>query len=144
MAINLSHLIFNVTRGLNDIGIEHYDPKLVYEDLSKAYDHIVMLSDYTTIDLNDLRESSLKRCLINLAIFYGYRTYTRLAERNLGTMPESSGLQITYDQDTARVCLELLFQIQLNVDLSPIDLNIVRNPFAISLGPSILTDENDT
>lgn len=142
MAINLSHLIFRVTRKLNDIGIEHYDPKLTFEDLTEAYNFIVQLCDYTATVLTDLREESVKQCIVNLAVYYGYRTYTRLAERNLGTMPESSPLQVSYDQSTARTCLEYLFGIRLNEDLSPTDLFEQRNPIAMTLGPSTLRDAN--
>jgi len=142
MAINLSHLIFRVTRKLNDIGIEHYDPKLTFEDLTEAYNFIVQLSDYFVIDLASLREESVKQCLVNLAVYYGYRTYTRLAERNLGTMPESSSLQVAYDQTTARTCLEYLFGTKLNDDLSAADLDEQHNPIAMTLGPSTLRDAN--
>jgi hypothetical protein len=142
MAINLSHLIFRVTRKLNDIGIEHYDPKLTFEDLTEAYNFIVQLSDYFVVNLADLREESVKQCLVNLAVYYGYRTYTRLAERNLGTMPESSSLQVAYDQNTARTCLEYLFGVRLNDDLSPQDLDEQRNPIGMTLGPSTLRDAN--
>lgn len=142
MAINLVHLIFRVTRKLNDIGIEHYDPKLTFEDLTEAYNLIVMLSDYTTLDLNSLREESVKQCIVNLAVYYGYRTYTKLAERGIGTLPESSPVTINYDQESARTCLQYLFGIKLNPDLSPADLDVVRNPVGMTLGPSILIDDS--
>jgi len=142
MTINLSHLIFRVTRKLNDIGIEHYDPKLTFEDLTESYNFIIQLCDYNGVTLTDLREESVKQCLVNLAVYYGYRTYTRLAERNLGTMPESSSLQVAYDLNTAKTCLEYLFGTKLNDDLSPQDLSDPRNPIGVTLGPSVLTDSD--
>jgi hypothetical protein len=138
MAINLAYLIFEVRGNLNDIDIVHYDDKLVFKDLTAAYDHFVMLSDYTLVDMNNMREESLKRCLINLATFYGYRNATRLVSTNPGAGPEGTSLNVLYDQNRAKACMELLFGVKLDEDLVPVLMERKNIPTVGTIGPSIL------
>jgi len=142
MVFNLALLNESVRQNLNQIGFDHYDDQTLYNDLKAAYDFIVILADRYAVDLTALRESSLKRCVINLATFYGYRTYTRLAERIDGTLPETAALTVMYDQNNARVCLETLLGIKLDDDLSPIESSAYV-PCSAEVGSSILDYEYD-
>lgn len=136
MTINLYLLNDAVRDELNQIGFDHLDDKPLSRSLEAAYDDIVMIADYGDIDLTAIRESSLERCIIKLATFYAYRMYTRLAERESGTMPETAPLNVSYDSKLAKTCLETLLGVPLDEDLSPIKNSY--KPCGVTLGYSTL------
>ena len=138
MTINIAHIIFQVRKKINDLDIVNYDDKLVFNDLQEAYDYFVMLSDHLNIVLTDLREESLKRCLISLATFYGYRKSTRLVSTNPGAGTAGTSLNVIYDLNKAKTCIELLFGVKLDDDLIPITMERSMTPPIGAIGPSIL------
>lgn len=141
--IDLHTLIFKLRDKLNDIGIDHYDDRLCYRDLQDAYDTIKMAADFLDLDIEDTTSFAsykVERCTIRVATYYGYKNYTKLAERQLSTEPQTSPIQIMYDINDAINCLTLLFGTPFNEQLLPEVINIVSRPVTSAVGNSWLDE----
>lgn len=135
--IDLSTLIFRLRDKLNEIGIDHYDDKLAYRDLKDGYDAIRMIADAIEVDVETFATYKVERCTVMTATYYAYRTYSRLAERQLGTEPNTAAMQVNYDSTDAQQCLTLLFGVPITQDLIPEIILKEYTPIAGKLGPSI-------
>lgn len=137
----LNSLIFVLRDKLNEIGIDHYDDRLAYRDLQSANDHINMIADQLDMDIDDsvsFATYKVNRCLVNVATYNAYRTYTRLAERKDGTLPSASDLTIAYDVKDAKTCLTLLFGTPFNDELVPLMVLHDEKPLGLIMGNSII------
>jgi hypothetical protein len=119
--MDLSPYIRDVKYGLGDIAMEYYDDKLALNDLKKAYKFIYMIVAQNLKDEMDANNlASVECCLISLSTYYAYRTYTVLASDRLGTMPESSPVQLSYLMEDARNCLTWISMYPLDENMMPI------------------------
>jgi len=119
MAIRFNALIFKVRNALAQVDITRIDDIIIYENIKEGYDTIRMISDLLNIDINTLAEYKVERCTVQLAKYFSYRNYTKMAERLEGTEPTTSPLHVNYDQSDARNCLSLLFGCPFTEDLTP-------------------------
>jgi hypothetical protein len=140
--MQLDKLIFKLRDKLNEIGIDQYDDRLAYRDLEDAYDTLQMIGDMLAVDITDYTAFptyKVERCTIRVATYHAYRNYTRLAERQLGALPQGAPITISYDTIDAQNCLTLLFGVTFNEELIPEIIQINVNPVTSgSMGPSIL------
>lgn len=137
--MQLDKLILKLRDKLNELGIDQYDDRLAYRDLEDAWDTIQMIGDYLTVDVTDATAYptyKVERCVIRVATYHAYRNYTRLAERQLGALPQGSPMTVNYDVIDAQNCLSLLFGVAITEDMLPELHNV--NPVKTSLGPSII------
>lgn len=119
--IDLAQYIQDVIDGLSDIPQEYYDVRLAYKDLQRAYKFIYMIVDpmkKAKMDADDISE--IECCLISLAVYYAYRNYTVAASQRLGSMPESSPVQLSYLMEDARNCLAWISSVPLDSNLMPV------------------------
>lgn len=112
-------MVFKVRNKLNQVNIAYIDDILIYQHLQEGYDHIRMICDVLGVLITEFEDYKIERCNINLAAFYAYRNYTKLAERQLNTEPTSAAIQVTYDQTDAQTCLTLLFGVPMTNELVP-------------------------
>lgn len=133
MAIDLHSLITEVRDGLSDIPFDMIDDKLIYKDLEDAYDFILEIAR------EDATERTIRRCVIRYGTFISYRNYTSLAERRLGSMPQSASLQIQTLLMQTYNCLSLISKYPLNPDLS-LDINeeLMHSAVTGSMSPSLI------
>ena len=140
--MDLDLLIYKLRDNLNEIGIEQYDHRLAYRDLTDAYETIQMIGDVMDMDVTDSEvfpTYKVERCVIRVATYHAYRVYTKLAERQMGTLPQGSPHITAYDVIDAQNCLALLFGTTFNEDLLPIVLTRDDNPVVAGrVGTSIL------
>lgn len=121
--MQLNNLIYKVIDKLNGIGVDQYDPKIAYRDLEDSWDTIQLIGDYLNIDITDYTAyptSRVERCVIKLATYNAYRTYTRLSERQIGALPQGAPTVIAYDVIDAKSCLSMLFGVQITDELLPV------------------------
>jgi hypothetical protein len=138
----LENLIYKLRDKLNEIGIDQYDHRLAYRDLEDAYDTIKMIGDTLEVDVTEFPTYKVERCVVRVATYHAYRTYTKLAERQIGALPQSSPQITAYDVIDAQNCLSLLFGITFNEQLVPEILVNNRNPVVSgSVGSSMLDEE---
>jgi hypothetical protein len=141
MAVDLSNLIFVLRDKLSEIGIDHYDDRLAYRDLKDASDTIDMIALQLQVDLTDYTEfptKHIERCTVRVGTYHAYRNYTRLAERQNGSLPSAAGLTVTYDITDAKNCLSLLFGTTFTDELIPEVIERGILPIATGQGPSII------
>ncbi|HOJ96113.1 MAG TPA: hypothetical protein PK024_04645 [Methanospirillum sp.] len=119
MAIQFSSLIFKVRNALAQIDITRIDDIIIYECIQEGYDTIRMIADMLNIDIETIQQYKVERCTVQLAKYFAYRNYTKLAERLEGTEPQTSALQVSYDQSDAKQCLSLLFGCPFTDELIP-------------------------
>jgi hypothetical protein len=112
MTLDLNFLIPEVRDGLSDIPFDMLDDKLIYKDLLDAYDYILEIVH------DEATERIIRRCTIRYGTFISYRNYTALAERRLGSMPQSSSIQLQTLLMQTFNCLSLISKFPLNPDLS--------------------------
>ena len=143
--MQLDNLIFRLRDKLNEIGIDQYDDRLAYRDLEHAWETIQMIGDMLEVDLTDTTAFptyKTERCTVTVGTYHAYRNYTRLAEKQLGALPQGSPLIIGYDVVDAKGCLTLLFGTTFTDELIPEVLEHNYNPVvAGQLGTSILDYE---
>lgn len=121
-------LIFKLRDKLNEIGIDEYDDKLAYRDLEDAYETISMIATVLESDVADYPTTGVERCVIRLGTYNAYRNYTRLAEKQLGALPQGSPIIISYDILDVKNCLSLLFGNAFTDELVPVSLSLSSNP----------------
>jgi hypothetical protein len=142
--MDYENLIFKLRDKLAEIDIDQYNDKQAYRDLEDAYDTITMIADTLEVDLTDYTTfptAYIERCTIRLGTYNAYRNYTRLAEKQIGTLPLGSGTIISYDVSDVKSCLSLLFGIAFDDDLLPVVLTASITPVvAGSRGSSILDE----
>jgi len=134
-------LIYVLRDKLSEIGIDHYDDRLAYRDLQDAYDTIQMIGDQLQVDVTDadtFASYKVNRCIVRLGTYNAYRNYTRLAERQFGSLPSAAGLTVTYDITDSKNCLSLLFGVTFTDDLIPAMLERGVRPVVAMNGPSIV------
>lgn len=143
--MDLDLLIYTLRDKLNEIGIDQYDHRLAYRDLKDAYDTICMIADTLEVDINDyvaFPTYKVERCTIRVATYHAYRVYTKLAERQLGSLPQASPQITAFDVVDAQNCLSLLFGVGINSELLPTIIERNYKPVvAGSVGPCILDVE---
>ena len=131
---DLSHLISRVRARLSDVPIDWDDDSLIYLDLKDAYEFVNMVS------MDGVADSYKENCIVNLAAFYNYLTYTSMAERRMGEMPTTSLIKLDALRSKAKSCLSLISKYPLLDDLS-VDLEALNaTPVAGSLVSSIIAD----
>lgn len=140
--MDLNNLIYKLRDKLNEIGIDQYDHRLAYRDLQDAWDTIQMIGDILDVDVTDTTSYpayKVERCVIRLATYHAYRVYTKLSERQLGALPQSSPHITGYDVIDCQNCLGLLFGTEFNSELLPETIMRVDRPVVPgAMGPSIL------
>lgn len=134
MAIDLHSLIDTVRDGLSDIPFDMLDDKLIYKDLEDAYDFILEIAR------DDANERTIRRCTIRYATFISYRNYTSLAERRLGSMPQTAPIQLQTLLMQTYNCLSLISKVPLNPDLSVVvDDELMHSAVTGTVSPSMLS-----
>jgi len=143
--MELDTLIYKLRDKLNEIGIDQYDDRLAYRDLEHAYDTLLMIGDMLEVDITDTTAYptyKVERCTITVGTYHAYRNYTRLAEKQIGALPQGAPLIVGYDVIDAKNCLTLLFGVTFTDELIPEIVEHNMNPVvAGSMGPSILDYE---
>lgn len=118
MTVDLNTLINEVRDGLSDIPFDMLDDKLIFKDLQDAYDFILM------VVADGIQDRFIRRCLIRYATYISYKNYVSLAERRLGSLPESAPIQLQTLLMQAYNCLTHIAAVPLNPDLSLKDENL--------------------
>ena len=140
--MELDTLIYKLRDKLNEIGIDQYDDRLAYRDLEDAWDTIQMIADMLVVDIDDTTAFptyKVERCIVRVGTYHAYRNYTRLAEKQIGALPQGAPLIVGYDVIDAKNCLTLLFGVTFDDELIPEVINNNVNPVvAGQMGPSIL------
>lgn len=131
MTVDLHGCITDVRDGLADVPVDMLDDKMIYNALNDAYDYILEIAD------PEAKERTLRRCTIRYATFISYQMYTALAEKRLGSIPQSASLQLQTLLMQTYNCLSLISMYELNPDLS-VDNTHNHSPVCGSLSPSIL------
>jgi len=137
MTIDLSIFIDDVIDGLGDIAQEFLDDRLILKDLNKAYKFIYLIAKQHYKDQMDLDNvDEIEGCLVNLALYYSYRTWTMTASIRDATMPETSAVQLNYLMEDARNCLSWISAVPLDENLQPKEISFsvvsaIRGPTAL-------------
>ena len=125
--------LIDVRNGLSNIGFAEIDDNLILDALKDALDFFSMVVDETAVPLRAVR-----RCLIRYATYISYQKYTVLAEKELGTIPESAPLQMQTLLLQTYNCLSMMSSVPLKPDLS-VDYSIYQvDPYA-NLSGSLVT-----
>jgi len=136
MAVNLASLILRVQAVLSDLPSSMCTDEQIYIDLKSAKIY------FDSIKRADFNNDSLEEeTLVRLGSYFTFINYTSLAERQLGTIPQTSDIKL---QSLRRMALAFLRQITdftLNDDLS-VDKTIEGKalPVTISMMPSVFSD----
>jgi hypothetical protein len=86
---------------------------------------------------DDVNIRSIRRCTIRLATYISYKNYISLAERRLGTLPESSPIMLQTLLMQAYNCLSYITAVPINEDLS-LNADKLGNPCDGMLSPSMI------
>lgn len=140
--MQLDNLIFRLRDKLNEIGIDQYDDRLAYRDLEHAFETIQMIGDMLEVDITDTTAYptyKVERCTVTVGTYHAYRNYTRLAEKQIGALPQGAPLIVGYDVIDAKGCLTLLFGTTFTDELIPEIIERNYNPVVSGqMGPTIL------
>lgn len=136
MVVNLSSLILRVQAVLSDLPSSMCTDEQIYTDLKSAKIY------FDSIKRADFSDDSLEEeTLVRLGSYFTFINYTSLAERQLGTIPQTSDIKL---QSLRRMALAFLRQttdFTLNDDLS-VDKTIEGKalPVTLSMMPSVFSD----
>lgn len=117
----LSTLIDRVRNNLADVPEEMLNTIIVYESLKRAN---TVISKLVMADAADLPYQ--KECIVALATLYSYQSYTALAARRLGNVPESAEATKATYQAIARSLIHPVADTPLKADLTVDDAWISR------------------
>lgn len=129
--LDLVALISDVRDGLADAPFDILDDKLIFKDLQDAFDFVCMIA------ADEVPIRSIRRCTIRLATYISYKNYTSLAERRLGTLPESSPIMLQTLLMQAYNCLSFISAVPINNDLS-LNADRLGTPCEGSMSPSMI------
>ena len=115
--LDIDSLIKPVRQSIGDPAFDIIDDELIINDIQDALDFVCMIA------AEDVELRFVRRCTIRLAAYISYKNYTTLAERRLGTLPESSPMLLQTLLMQAFNCLSYISEVPLNNDLS---LNIMH------------------
>ncbi|MFA5760467.1 MAG: hypothetical protein WC877_01740 [Dehalococcoidales bacterium] len=108
-----SILLDEIRDNLASIPYDLLDDVQIYKAIKDSYEYIEMI-----VDIEQVEEKFVRRCLIRLSTYKAYLIYTSLAEPKLGTLPESAPLQLSSLLMSAYSCLTMISKVPLNEDLS--------------------------
>lgn len=129
--LDLTTLITEVRDGLADAPFDMLDDKLIFKDLQDAFDFVCM------VIAEDINIRSVRRCTIRLATYISYKNYVSLAERRLGTLPESSPIMLQTLLMQAYNCLSYIAAVPINEDLS-LAVGNLGTPVDGGMSPSMI------
>lgn len=122
----LSELVMRVRSAVSDIPENMLSDSQVYDNIKKADQYIRKIVPDSVYNVNvDYTQS----CIVNLASYYTYLSYTALAEVNLGNLPPTSLIRLNALKEIALSFLLPITPYRLNPDLS-----INENALAITKG----------
>jgi predicted AlkP superfamily pyrophosphatase or phosphodiesterase len=136
MAISLYPLILRVQLSLSDLPDNYISDEQLYSDLKSAKIYIDSIK--TPTFSNDTLE---EEALVRLGAYLSYANYTSLAERQLGTIPNTTDIKLNALRRLALAFLRRMTNFKLSDDLS-VDHDDERKSFVVTMGnaPSIFSD----
>jgi hypothetical protein len=136
MAISLYPLILRVQLSLSDLPDNYISDEQLYSDLKSAKIYIDSIK--TPTFSNDTLE---EEALVRLGAYLSYANYTSLAERQLGTIPNTTDIKLNALRRLALAFLRQMTNFKLSDDLS-VDHDDESKSFVVTMGnaPSIFSD----
>lgn len=136
MAVNLSSLILRVQAVLSDLPSSYASDEQIYTDLksAKIYFDSIKRTDYD----DDIFE---EEALVRLGSYFTYVNYTSLAERQLGTIPQTTDVKLQSLRKLALAFLRNICDFKINDDLS-IDKKAESECYTVAsvVSPSVFSD----
>jgi|GEM_PF-2755000 len=136
MAIIIPSLILRVQAILSDLPDNLISDEQIYIDLksAKIYIDSIKRDAYS----NDTFE---EEALVRLGAYLSYTNYTSLAERQLGTLPQSTDIKMVALRRNALIYLRQMSDFKINDDLS-VDDTAAEKSYAVTIAaaPSVFSD----
>lgn len=112
---DLSTYIFDVRRELSDVPEDYMTDIQVFQGIEQAYQLVTKLVDTDTDD------TYRAHCIVMLAAYYAYLSYTSLAETMLGTLPVSAAVRLRDIRKKAYVFISMVSSYNLDNDFNIIE-----------------------
>ncbi len=136
MVIKLASLIVRVQAILSDLPDNFITDEQIYIDLKTAQ---VFANSIKSVSFSN--EDFEEEALVRLGAYLSYTNYTSLAERQLGTLPQTTDIKMVALRRNALMFLRQMTDFQLDDNLSIDDARMEKS-FAVTMqtSPSIFSD----
>lgn len=128
MAINLASLVLRVQAVLSDLPSDYATDEQIYIDLKTAREYLDSIKRTGYSD-----DSFEEETLVRLGAYLTYTNYTSLAERQLGSVPQTTDIKLQTLRRMALAFMRRMSDFPLKDDLS-VDSSTALTSYAVASG----------